>query len=289
MPPRCGFVTCVRLGLSCMEAIDAEGGRLAAVMTIPDDRATRKSGRVWVDDFCSSRGLPLGKFRNINDPEAVSWLRAMELDWLFIIGWSQIARRDVLSSTRFGALGMHPTLLPEGRGRASIPWAIIKGLQRTGVTMFKLDEGVDTGPVAAQLEVPIDADETAGTLYGKIEAAHVALMRRAWRDLAVGDLRLTPQDESCATVWPGRVHDDGRLSAGMDVGDAARLIRATTRPYPGAFMDGVASRLRVWSAERSDSQGTGIALLAFRGGCLRVTDGGWEPLPAAAAGGPSSV
>jgi methionyl-tRNA formyltransferase len=231
-----------------MEVIAAAGGRLSAAMTIPDDRAVRKSGRVFIDAHCTQHGIPLGKFRNINDPDALDWLRAQDLDWLFIIGWSQIAGPDVLASVRQGAIGMHPTLLPQGRGRAAIPWAILKGLDRTGVTMFKLDAGVDSGPIIAQREVPIGPRETATTLYARVEDAHRALMREAWPQLRAGRVTLTPQDESKATYWPGRTPEDGRLLPSMSVQEADRLVRAVTHPYPGAFIDLPEGRLRVWEA-----------------------------------------
>ncbi len=87
-------------------------------------------------------------------------------------------------------------------------------------------------------------------------------------------------------MWAGRVHDDGRLSSDMDVAQADRLIRATTRPYPGAFIDVGSSRLRVWAAEQARGRGTGIAVLEFRGGVLSVTDGAWESLPTGVAAAP---
>ena len=140
-----GFVTCVELGLSCMEEIYAAGGELDLAITLHDDRAINKSGRVYLDDFCGARGIDLVKVRHINDSEAIEAIRSREIDWLFIIGWSQIAGPQVLAAPTHGVHGIHPTLLPEGRGRAPIPWAILKGLKETGVTLFKLDEGVDTG------------------------------------------------------------------------------------------------------------------------------------------------
>ena len=238
----------MQLGLSCMEVIAATGGRLHAAMTIPDDKGLRKSGRVFIGDHCTRHGITLGRFRNINDADAVAWLRAQELDWLFIIGWSQIAGPDVLASVRQGAIGMHPTLLPQGRGRAAIPWAILKGLDRTGVTMFKLDAGVDSGPIIAQREVAIGPRETATTLYARVESAHRELMRDAWSNLSAGRVTLTAQDESQATYWPGRTPEDGRLLPTMTVAEADRLVRAVTAPYPGAFIDGPDGRLRVWEA-----------------------------------------
>src|SRR5262249_6026267 len=154
---RFGFVTCVQLGLTCMQAIYESGGKLEFAGTLQDDQARAKSGRVYLDEFCARHAIPLCKFRNINDALAIDAIRAASVDWVFIIGWSQIARRPVLDATRQGVLGMHPSLLPIGRGRAAVPWAILLGLQETGVTLFQLDEGVDTGPIVAQVRIPVDA------------------------------------------------------------------------------------------------------------------------------------
>lgn len=247
-----------------MEEIDNAGGRLDAVLTIPDGKARAKSGRVYVDGFCSSRDIPLFKATNINDADAVAWLRNQALDWLFIIGWSQIARAGVLASVARGALGMHPALLPEGRGRAAVPWAILKGLRETGVSMFKLDEGVDTGPLLAQERIPIAQRETATTLYSKVEAAHRVLMRRVWPLLVEDVLPLVPQDEMRATVWPARTPADGRLDAAMLVADADRLVRAVTRPYPGAYLDEGPTRWRIWSAIPAGDAAPELAGSRFR-------------------------
>ena len=132
---RFGFVTCVELGLSCMQAIYDAGGHLDLAITLPDDRAVSKSGRVYLDTFCNAHAIPLIKSPNINDETVISAVREHEIDWLFIIGWSQIAHAEILAAPTRGALGMHPTLLPEGRGRAAIPWAILKGLHQTGQTL----------------------------------------------------------------------------------------------------------------------------------------------------------
>lgn len=243
---RIGFVTCVQLGRACIEEVHALGGTFDYLGTLHDELATGKSGRTYIDDLAGDGAVR--KFRNINDPDAVAGLRDADLDWLFIIGWSQIAGPDVLASTRRGVLGMHPTLLPEGRGRASIPWAILKGLDRTGVSLFQLDEGVDTGPVLAQVSVPIDPEETASTLYAKVAVAHRHLIRDAWPRLQADEVEVCPQDESQATLWPGRSPADGQLRADLSVVEAERLVRATTHPYPGAFVDRPDGRLRVWAA-----------------------------------------
>lgn len=127
-----GFVTCVQLGYSCMEAIYEVGGKLDLAISLLDNQAKSKSGRIYLDSFCNSKGIPLLKASHVNNPEVIQSIKDAQLDWLFIIGWSQIASQEVLEAPKRGVLGMHPTLLPTGRGRAAIPWAILKGLSKIG-------------------------------------------------------------------------------------------------------------------------------------------------------------
>ena len=272
---RAGFVTCVELGLSCMEAIYEHGGKLDIAISLPDDVARKKSGRIYLDQFAAKHDLPLFKYRSINEPECLARIRSAKLDWLFIIGWSQIAGAELLSIPKRGALGIHPTLLPEGRGRAAIPWAIIKGLTRTGVTMFVLDEGVDTGDIVAQLPVPVDQRETATTLYKKIAQAHRTVIGEVWPLLTAGKVNPRPQDSALATYWPGRTPADGELHNSMSVADADRLVRATTHPYPGAFVRLPDSRiLRVWAGSIAvgGRSPEGSTRLAFADGSYDATE-----------------
>lgn len=272
---RFGFVTCVQLGLACMEEIYDVGGRLDLAVSLRDDLSRDKSGRVYLDGFCAEHDIPLLKVRHINDAEVVERVKAAGIDWLFIIGWSQIAGPEVLSAPTRGVLGMHPTLLPEGRGRASIPWAIIKGLERTGVTLFKLDEGVDTGPVLAQEVLPLADREDAGSLYNRVKDAHRSLLRRVWADLENDRIEPTPQDEFRATVWPGRTPEDGEITPEMTVDEADRLVRATTRPYPGAFVDHPEhGRVRIWAGQpdRGEASAADGLRLSLRDGVYCAVD-----------------
>lgn len=244
-----GFVTCVQLGLSCMEAIYEAGGKLNFVMTLPNDMAVGKSGRVFVDEFCARHEIPLHKSTHVNNLDVIHAIHAADIDFLFIIGWSQIASLDILNSAKKGVFGMHPTLLPEGRGRASIPWAILKGLDKSGVTMFKMDAGVDTGPVAAQIEIAISNNMTATELYDKVDSAHVQLIHKVIPLILDDKLDLIPQDHSKATLWPARKPEDGEIDLNGSVYDAEKLVRALTRPYPGAFYLRNGIKHIVWSAE----------------------------------------
>lgn len=274
---RFGFVTCVQLGLSCMEAIYEVGGTLEVAITLEDDMAKGKSGRVYLDDFCAANDLDLVKIRNINKPDALAAIREYELDWLFIIGWSQIAREDVLAAPARGVIGMHPTLLPVGRGRAAIPWAILKGLDKTGVTMFQLDDGVDTGPIIAQHEIPLAPDTTATRLYDAVDAAHIVLMKDVFPKLQDDTVRPAAQDDADASEWPGRKPEDGRIDLDGSAVDAERLVRAVTRPYPGAFADLEQGRVVIWSAQLALSApaGNDAPSLEFHDGVLIAREWEW--------------
>ena len=244
-----GFVTCVQLGLSCMEALYKSGLKLDLAVTLPDNKDKKKSGRVYIDNFCHENKIPLLKSTHVSNAEVIEAISKTNIDWLFIIGWSQIASQDLLNSTKKGVLGIHPSLLPEGRGRASIPWTILKKLHKTGVTMFKMDSGIDTGPIVEQIEISLNNKITATELYKKVVDAHSQLIKKMTQSILSGKLKLTPQDNSKATIWPGRKPEDGEINLKGSIYDAEKLIRAVTHPYPGAFYYQNGIKHTIWSAK----------------------------------------
>ena len=232
------FCTCVQIGLSCIEAVLELGGSFDLFITLNDNRAKGKSGRVYLDKLSKETGTPLLKINHVNDKKTINALLKHEIDWLFIIGWSQIASHEVLGAPNYGVIGAHPTLLPVGRGRAAVPWAILKGLDKTGVSFFKMDEGVDTGLILGQEVIELSEDETATLLYDKVNQAHETLIKKIWPSLINGTLRGVLQDESNATYWEGRKPEDGKIDTNtMSKFEVDKLVRATTRPYPGAYLE----------------------------------------------------
>jgi methionyl-tRNA formyltransferase len=268
-----GFVTCVKLGLSCMEAIYKAGGELQVVITLKDSSAKNKSGRIYLDEFCKNNSINLVKIEHINDDDVIHVIKKYNLDWLFIIGWSQIANKRLLNTPKLGVLGMHPTLLPKGRGRASIPWAIIKGLEETGVTLFRLDEGVDTGPILSQYKIPLTDSTTATELYASVNNAHVNLITDIVPKMLNESIKLKEQDNSSATEWESRVPTDGEVDLKGSVVTAERLVRATTKPYPGAFIMINGQKHIVWKARLASEHSENLCL-EFKDGLLDCIE--WE-------------
>ncbi len=244
-----GFVTCVALGFECIKEIYRNGYKIKLIITLKDDIGVNKSGRVYLDEFCIKNNISIVKVKNINEKNTIKILKENDLDWLFIIGWSQIASKEILNLPKNGVLGMHPTLLPYGRGRASIPNAILKSLNKTGVTFFKLVEEVDAGPIISQTIIPLSANTTATELYEKSQKAHVELIRGSIKKIVNNEVKFINQSNKNATFWKGRKPEDGEIKQNMSLEYAEKLVRATTHPYPGAFclLDG--KKIIIWEAE----------------------------------------
>jgi methionyl-tRNA formyltransferase len=144
---------------------------------------------------------------------------------------------------------MHPTLLPRHRGRAPIPWAILSGLAKTGVTLFEItDPTADSGPIVGQVEVPIARDETATTLYARLAEAHISLVREAMPAMVAGAEPRIPQDPKRASSWLKRTPLDGIIDWETRAPYLYDWVRAQTRPYPGAFTWLDDEKVVVWRA-----------------------------------------
>ncbi len=274
---RIGFVTAVKLGLDCLHEIERLGGALDLLITLDNDTATKKSGRVQMDEYARRTGVPLHKTRHINEPSTIDVIRQAELDYLLVIGWSQLVSAEIFPLVKQALLGMHPTLLPEGRGRAPIPWTILKGLQRSGVTMFELMPEVDSGDILATESFEVAFNETATTLYEKASKAHVALIRKTWGQLVSGNLEGQPQNENNATHWPQRRPEDGEITEQMSLKEIDRLVRATTHPYPGAFAIVDGKKLTIWSGKiiKAEKSQFDIRLLVHGDFCYEPIEYQW--------------
>ncbi len=246
------FCTCVQIGLSCIESVISNGGQFDLFITLHDHKSKSKSGRVYLDEIADNTKTPLLKINHINDQEVIDKLEEHEIDWLFIIGWSQIASKSIIETPNIGAIGAHPTLLPRGRGRAAIPWAIIKKEEKTGVTFFKMDEGVDTGDILGQIEIPLNVESNATDLYNSVNVAHVDLINKLWSAFVENTLEPIEQDDKKATYWEGRKPEDGLISLNMTMEEVDCLVRGTTRPYPGAFLIRNSKKIVIWKGYMSE-------------------------------------
>jgi methionyl-tRNA formyltransferase len=244
---RVAWVSFDVVGRDCLRAAAEAGAEIAAVVTLPGPVDPDRSGQCAFHDLAARLGAELIETADVNDPATVERLRDLRPDTTFVVGWSQLLHRPVLEIPPHGTFGMHPTLLPRHRGRAPIPWTILMGLAKTGVTLFEIaDHTADSGPIVDQLEVSVAADEDAGTLYEKLADAHVEVVRRTVPLLLAGTAPRRPQDPRRASFWPKRTPADGLIDWDTRPAALDLWVRAQTRPYPGAFTFLGETKLVVW-------------------------------------------
>ena len=257
---------------ACLAAV-CERGHVPALAVGYDSSRAGASGFADLGPLADRHGFELVRTADVNDPALVDRIEKLEPRFAYVIGWSQLIRRRLLELPGHGCVGIHPTKLPVGRGRAPIPWTILKGLARTASTMFFLTEGVDDGDVIDVVELDVAPREDAGTLYAKHRDAHVELVCRQTARLLEGQAAGSPQDHSKATYWEKRSPEDGRIDWTLPATDVDRLVRAVTRPFPGAFFDGPSGRVTIWRAEPGPELGECPATIVRRDGELCVACG----------------
>jgi methionyl-tRNA formyltransferase len=185
---------------------------------------------------------------DINSQESIEWIRTKEPDVIFCFGWSRILKKELLSLPRLGIIGYHPTLLPGNRGRHPIIWALALGLNKTGSTFFLMDEGVDNGDIISQREVQIDIEDNAESLYEKITKVALDQIREFIPNLKNNSISSVNQNESLSNTWRKRSDKDGQIDWRMSAHVIHNLVRAISKPYPGAYFDYRSEKIIVWKS-----------------------------------------
>jgi methionyl-tRNA formyltransferase len=176
-------------------------------------------------------------------------LKNWKPDCLLVVGWYHMIPPSILELAP--AFGLHASLLPDYSGGAPLVWAIINGEKTTGITLFRMDTGVDNGPIVASRESDILGSDTIATLYNRIEVLGLELLSVHLEEMAAGTVATHSQDESARRVFPQRSPADGRLDWKSSSEVLYNFVRAQTRPYPGAFTYCRGEKITIWNAESS--------------------------------------
>jgi methionyl-tRNA formyltransferase len=189
---------------------------------------------------------------SINSERTKSKLQSVNPDVIFVMSWPELLDEEVLNIPTEGCVGRHLALLPKRRGRASVAWALIHNLDKTGVTLFWLDSGVDTGDIIAQHEIPIAYEDDAGDLFEKAATSTISLIDGLLPQFESGTYPRREQDESKASYTHPRRPDMGLIDWTKSATELYHFIRAQTRPYPGAFTYHKMDKVTVWQSEIVD-------------------------------------
>lgn len=237
------------IGRDCLVEAEASGAEIVGVVTLPESASVDRSARCSFDEVADGFGAALLETNDVNAEDSLEWIRALAPELVFVVGWYQLVREPFIALAREGVFGMHPTLLPRHRGRASIPWAILSGLARTGVTLFEIvDASADSGAIVGQAVVDIEPDDSATTLFERVAGAHLGLIREYLPQIVARTAPRIPQDPARASSWPRRRPSDGIIDWETRAPYLYDWVRAQTRPYPGAFTFHGDDKVIVWRA-----------------------------------------
>ena len=179
-------------------------------------------------------GIPVLQPVKATDPSFLEKIREMAPDAVVVAAYGKILRKAFLDIPKYGCINIHASLLPKYRGSAPIQQAVINGDEKTGVTIMKLDEGMDTGGILLQKEVTIDPEETGGSLFEKLSLIGGPLCDEALRALENGTLSPKAQDESLATMAPPLTKEMGEMNFEKEAAVLERLVRGLS-PWPGTY------------------------------------------------------
>jgi methionyl-tRNA formyltransferase len=222
--------------LPSLRALLGEGHEVVGVVTQPDRPAGR--GRVLqtppVKRVALAEGIPVLQPERARGPEFEAQVRELAPELSVVVAYGQILKREILDLPPRGSINVHASLLPELRGAAPINWAIIRGHEVTGVTVMRMVERMDAGPVILQVQEPILPDESASDLANRLSELGAQALVEALALIEVGEAREVEQDESRATYAPRLEREDARIDWGLDAVEVSRWIRGLDE-VPGGW------------------------------------------------------
>jgi methionyl-tRNA formyltransferase len=209
---------------------------VVGVVTQPDQPAGRgrKLTPPPVKTLAVELNLPIIQPQKLRMPGVIEQLRTWAPDIIIVVAFGQILPKEVLDLPKFGCINVHASLLPRWRGAAPIQAAILHGDHETGVTIMKMDSGLDTGPILKQKSIPIEPDDTAGSLSKRLSQLGSELLIETLPLYLHGELTPQPQDDAKASYAPMLKKADGELDFSKPASLLARQVRAFN-PWPGAF------------------------------------------------------
>lgn len=226
-----------RFAVPALRRLAAAGHSIELVVTQPDRPAGR--GQVLtpppVKLLAAELKLPVVQPEGIRtNPEFESRLRAIRPDAVIVVAYGRIVSQWMLGLPPLGNLNLHASLLPKYRGAAPIQWAIANGDELTGATTMRIDEGLDTGDILLEREVPIGPDQTAADLSPLLAESGADLMLETLRGLEAGTIKPRPQDDSAATLAPILTRKDGCVDFSRPAQEIYNRWRGF-QPWPGAY------------------------------------------------------
>lgn len=240
--------------------------QVVGVVTQPDRPAGR--GRALtppaVKEAALGLGLPVLQPARLRSADATQMVADWEPDLIVVAAFGQILRQPILDLPHHGCLNVHASLLPGWRGASPVQAALKAGDSTTGITIMKMDSGMDTGAILAQASLPVEESDTGGTLTARLAPLGASLLIDILPAHLAGSLAATPQDERRVTLAPLLRKEDGRLNFNLTALELERQIRAYD-PWPGTFLEWQGRRIAILRGSVSDTGGAAIGSVTRQG------------------------
>ena len=238
------FIGAVQFSFESLKHLVNLGAEVVGVCTL--ERSEVNSDHVDLRNFCILNEIPCVYINDINSIESITWIKEKSPDIIFCFGWSKLIKQELLRLAPLGVIGFHPAALPANRGRHPIVWALVLGLEKTASTFFLMDDSVDGGDIISQVELSIEYDDDANTLYKKIVSTALMQISNFLPEISKGVFKRIKQDKNHANIWRKRGTQDGRIDWRMSALSIHNLVRGLTKPYVGAHFLLNGKEIKVW-------------------------------------------
>jgi methionyl-tRNA formyltransferase len=242
------FIGMEETGFACLERLLELGAPIRYAYTLDESRKESVIAFKSFDSLKERFAIEIRKVTDINEPPVIAAIQEMRPDLILVVSWSQLVHANILRVPRLGSVGFHASLLPKHRGRAPVPWAIIFGLKRSGLTMFYLTPNADDGDIIGQEQFDITIEDDAYSVYKKVETGALRLLETHWQALLRGTGPRIRQVTRETDYWPKRVPSDGYIDWNRSARHLYDWVRALTYPFPGAFTYLGPRKLFIWKA-----------------------------------------
>lgn len=250
-----------------------------AVVTQPDRPAgrNRQLQTSPIKQAAEAAAIPVFQPEKLRRADAIETLRQWPADLFIVAAFGQLLPQTVLDLPRFGSLNIHASLLPRWRGAAPIQAAVYAGDASSGITIMRMDAGLDTGPILTQRAIALAPDETGASLHDKLAVIGGQLLIETLPGYLDGTIRPQPQDDALATLAPRIQKDEGRLDWSRPASEIDRAVRAFT-PWPGTFTFWQGKLIKVL-AGMPESGNANPGQVTLRNGALAIGTGDGVYLP----------
>jgi methionyl-tRNA formyltransferase len=252
------FMGSAEFGLPALRALSENGHKIVGIVSTP----ARKKGRglILTDspvvEYAREKGLgPIFTPPLLKSPEFLDSLKSLKADLIVVVAF-RLLPRDVFSLPPLGTVNIHASLLPKFRGPAPIHRAIAAGEKETGVTIFRINEGIDTGNIILQRKTEIGGDETTLQLYPRLSVMGAQALIEACEMLEKGTVSYLKQDETMATPAPKLSKEEGKINWDLPAGTLFNMVRAF-KPFPGTYTIFEGKRLSIERTVLVDVQSIG--------------------------------